>query len=65
VAIVSGRRSVRPDGGVYRHMRRQRLGRPRIGGGRRRGAQRAFTTLFVLLLLASAAYAAWRFRLSH
>jgi hypothetical protein len=47
VAIVSGRRAKRPDGGVYRQMRRQRLTR---GAVFRRRASRAGWLLGILAL---------------
>ena len=64
MAIVSGRRAVRPDGGHYRHMRRQRLGGG-DGRRRRRSAQTLMAACVVLLVLAGTGYLLWRFRFSH
>jgi hypothetical protein len=65
VAIVSGRRAVRPDSGHYRNMRRQRFTRSPAGRQRRTATQRVMTVGLVLLLVAGAAYAAGRMFLSR
>ena len=63
MAIVSGRRAVRPDGGLYRNMRRQRLSRS--AGGPRRGVARLIGAVLLLAIAGGGAYAIWRFLLRH